>query len=725
MVQPLNKGYAKVPSLPISTMRNLVLIAFCLYASATAAQGDQVSAYVAGVAALEAEDYTEAVRWFEEALDENAGFADAHYGLAKVYAAESPMHDERKVSRELERALRIHPDNAQYLEAQLAALRRRMPEASAFSATDTRRPTLAGRLLAVDSTNALAHEELALSAFLEFDWRRQMARRQGGWNPDETHGTSGGANRARLQAEEHLIEALKRNPARVETHRLRLRVATLAEDDAALSRAAEAFATALPDEPGAQLYQGLAAYRKGEIEAAENYFVRALEAMPSGERAGFERIAHLLSEEEEALLKVDSSAATEQFWRTRDPRLLSPQNERRLEHYARLALADLLYADTRNNARGWATPRGDVVVRYGAPDESGRWLSADFSARRFGTLELWVYAEHDDEDGFSLLFEDPFRNGDFDFMSSAAGEDDATRARSLFHRIPERFAYRPPGGLVEFYHLAVPFKGAAGQTTLVVPIGVPISILSNVSVDLSDPELTFALKSGVFLLAPNGVPQAEVRHETERLRPSSAVDTGAGVLWTDGLAINASPGTYTLAVEFEQSETGTVGVVREEVVLPSFASAGLSISGLLPAFLVEEAKPGVAVHNGWIHRGDFFINPAPTGHFATDEPIYLYVEAYGLALENGRTNYEIEAVLRPVDDAGVITRTLGRLLGRRPPAAVSVQFAISGTASDEGQYVIFDASGQEPGAYELTLRVHDQNAGATVETSLALQLDSP
>ena len=103
----------------------------------------------------------------------------------------------------------------------------------------------------------------------------------------------------------------------------------------------------------------------------------------------------------------------------------------------------------------------------------------------------------------------------------------------------------------------------------------------------------------------------------------------------------------------------------------------------------------------------------------------MYVEAYGLAFENGRTNYESDAVLCPVDDPGLITRTFGRLLDRRPPAAVSVQFAISGTASDEGQYVICDAYGQEPGAYEFTLLVHDQNAGTTVETSFALQLDAP
>ncbi len=702
-------------------MRNLVPIALCFFAITVAAQGDQVTAYVAGMTALESADYREAARWFEEALEYNPDHADAHFGMALVYGSNSQMHDERRASRELERALRIHPDNPRYLEAQLAALRRTMPEASAFSATDTRRPTLASRLLRVDSTNALAHEELALNAFLEFDWRRQMARRQGGWNPDEERGTSGAANAARRRAEEHLIEALKSNPQRVETHRLRLRVAALARDDHALERAAYGLAATLPDNAAAPLYQGLVAYRKGETETAEEYFTVALDAMPRSERRDFQRIAHLLRDEEEELLSADSTAATEQFWRTRDPLLLSPENERRLEHYARLALADLLYADYRDGTRGWATPRGEVVVRYGVPDESGRWMGADFSAKRFGTLERWVYAEQEENDGFSLLFEDPFRNGDFDFMSSAAGEDDATRARSLFNTVPERFAYRPVGGLVDFAYSAIPFKGDAGQTTLVISAGIPL----NPAVSMTSAELSFNMKSGAFLLAPNGVPQSEVRRETERIRTNSVVQSNSGAMLTEAFVVNAAPGTYTLAVEFEQPDSGRIGIEREAVVLPDYGASELSISGLLPAFQIEEGSQIEALSSGWIRRGDHLIRPAPRMEFATDEPIYLYVEAYGLALNSGQANYEIEAILRPVDDAGVITRTLGRLLGRRPPAAVSVQFSVSGRSADEGQYVIFDASEQEHGTYELTLRVHDQNAGTSVETTQTLQLDPP
>ncbi|MDX1439066.1 MAG: GWxTD domain-containing protein, partial [Rubricoccaceae bacterium] len=375
----------------------LLLIPFV----ALAQGGDRVSAYVAGMAALEDSSYGEAVRWFERAVAEDPQFADAYFGMAMAYAPESPLHDERRISQSLERAIRLSPDNPRYLEAQLQAYRRTMPEARAYSTTDTRRPVLASRLLAVDPENALAHGELALNAFLEFDWRRQMARRQGGWDPHATGGTSGAANRARARAEEHMIAALRAEPGNISVHRLRLRLAVLAEDNEALERAATSFAVANPANPYAQLYLGLMAHRRGNVEQADLYFDKGIRSMDATERIEFERIVHLMGHGERAAFEADSSTAVSRFWRSRDPRLLSQENERQIEHYARLAMADLLFAEPQNDLRGWETPRGEVVVRYGMPDGHGRWLGADFTAKRFGALERWVY---EGEDGFSLVF---------------------------------------------------------------------------------------------------------------------------------------------------------------------------------------------------------------------------------------------------------------------------------------------------------------------------------
>src|SRR5690606_27703778 len=457
--------------------------------------------------------------------------------------------DERAVLRHLDRALRLDPDNARFLEARLDALRRTSPEEKAFSMTDTRRPALARRILELDATSALAHEELALSAFLEFDWRRQLAGRAGGWDPDADEGRSGAANRAYRRTLDHLDAALRAEPARESALRLRLRLFADTRDDEGLARAARAFAEARPDDPDADLYLGLAAYRAGDLAEAQARFDAALAAFSPEERAPFDDLSLFLRDDEADAYAADSAAFAERFWAVRDPRLLSTENERRLDHYARLALADLLFDDVRRGTRGWATPRGEVVVCYGLPDSRARQLASNVIASHFGAYEGWVYKG---EDGFALHFVDPFRAGDYDFPSSAAGEDDATRARSLFTRMPERFRYAPPHGFTPFPHLVAAFRGPKGRTVLVVPFDSQLAC----EVNPIDEELRHRIDSGVFVLDGEGRPVAEARGRTPRLTRVAAVQADGATALLDGFSVPVLPGDYTLAVEFEQRRTG-------------------------------------------------------------------------------------------------------------------------------------------------------------------------
>jgi GWxTD domain-containing protein len=691
-------------------MRRL-LYAFWLLASAASAQGDAVSPFVAGMAALEAGDPAEAVRLLAEVVATSPGYADAHYGLALAYAAGRPP-DEREVARHLDAALRLDPDNARYLEVRLEALRRVLPENRAFSVSDTRRPALARRILALDPASALAHEELALRAFGEFGWRRSLAQRAGGWDPASTRGNSGAANRALARAAEHIEAALRTDPGNARAHHLRLRVHAYAGNDEALAEAARAFAVVHPADPAAALYLGLAAYRRHDTEAADRHFDAALAAFPAGERAAFEDLARFLGETEQAASAADPAAFAERYWRARDPRLLSPQNERRLEHYARLALADLLFADPLSGRRGWDTPRGEVVVRYGLPDADGSWLANNVLARDFGAYERWAYDPADGDDGFTILFEDAFRSGDYDFPSSAAGEDEATRVRSLFRRQPERYVYRPPTR-VPFPSLAATFKGEGGQTDLVVPFGIPLAGEMPVGAPLG-------VEAGVFLLDAEASVAAEARQRIARLDAGAVHRTDDDLLWAGGLGVAAPPGGYTLAVEFEQRHTGALGLYRAPVVLPDYTGGGLRLSSLLLALLVEEGDgpPGA----GRIRRGPFVIQPAPAARFAAGEAVYLYAEVYGLTRRDARTSYAVEAVLRPADEEGALERAARFLFGRPSPSGVSVRFDAAGTASDERQYVILDTAGQPAGAYVLTLRFTDRHTGATAEATHPLDL---
>ena len=61
---------------------------------------------------------------------------------------------------------------------------------------------------------------------------------------------------------------------------------------------------------------------------------------------------------EEELYEEDPVTYASRFWTSKDPRYLTPWNERKIEHYARLVYADLLYGSEGLELRGWDTERG-------------------------------------------------------------------------------------------------------------------------------------------------------------------------------------------------------------------------------------------------------------------------------------------------------------------------------------------------------------------------------
>ena len=633
------------------------------------------------VAAYEHGAFDEAAALLSNLVEQDRKNGEANHLLALLYL-DGPQPDERLARRHAERAVAADPENPRYLETRLRQLQHELSEERAFSMADSRRATLARHILTLDAESAVAHEERALAYFLEFDWRRSLADRRGGWDTAAERGMSGAANRALRRSREHLRHALAAEPDRASAHRLHLRTFAAARDDAALLDAARAMKAARPADPDADLFLGLAFYRTGQVAEADTTFARALAAMPDAQRHAFESVALLLGPDDSEAFAADSVAFVRQFWQARDPRLLTPQNERKLEHIARLALADLLFADTQTGRRGWESTKGEVAVRYGLPRTEVTWLANDVIARDFSRYNRWVY------DDFTLLFEDAFRGGDYEFWSSAKGEDEVTRARSLMNRMPERFEYAPPER-VGFPFLAATFRGERGGVDVLVRYGVPVEGKGTQA----------GLRSGAFLLDPEGQIVAERRRSDGQIRSADVRTYDDATLWTGGFDLNAAPGAYELAVEFEQGAGGALGFRREPLVLPDYATDAFNASDLLLAYAIEEADAPAA---GGTVRNGYHIEPAPWGVFATDQPIFLYLEGYTLTpADDGFNRYAIEVTLRPKETATGFAKWARDLFGNRE-RGVAVEFEGSARGPDLSEYVVLDA---EP-ADAWTLRSH-------------------
>lgn len=772
--------------------------------------------------------YEDAARAFERATDKDPQNGEAFFLLARVYA-ETPLKDARKADRALDKALALEPDNLRFLVGKLQQMRAESTNFFAERLREARRAELAHKILAMDSTNAFAHEELGRNYIHDF-WRyrnaimlpsmrfgnrafgtasnammaatNEEAPRIGDANmansedfgfsgsrpgntffdPDEVfqadrfdletlrargvpvQDLSRRAQDAYDKAIGHLKKALDADPRRRSVYDELMEIYALKGAFAEARDVLREMYAFFPEDAATWRYMGLTHYRLGDLDAAYKSFETAFAYMTEDEEAAFTSLDHLLPEDEAKAYHQDPVAYAARFWTSKDPRFLTPFNERKIEHFARLTYADLLYGSDDLNLRGWDTQRGRILVRYGLPrfdvvilpsntatsadavlEQAFRegvtgevGTSADMKrttartlaqrgssldmATEANTFNIWDYGE------FRFVFEDPFRNNEYRLYSPPADQisqgvnpwlnDYVIRARETFRNTPERYEYEAPGRQIEIPYLVTAFKGEQGHADLYVNYGIPITEKPPKGQDM----INVTANVGAFLISDNRDILVERRRTIYGLQTARILSFKETHLWVDSQQMTAPPGTHEVSMEFETASGGTVAVQRRAVDVPDFTGDRLAVSDLLLAYHVEESPGGRPAREADVVRRGLSITPAPWSVFSARQPIYLYFETYNLARNaEGRTDYEVEALLVPKEEARGLAKVFKGLLGGKK--GVSVTLPGTGTSTEEGQYLILDAANQKSGLYTLILRVRDNVARRTVERDQDLFLE--
>jgi GWxTD domain-containing protein len=169
--------------------------------------------------------------------------------------------------------------------------------------------------------------------------------------------------------------------------------------------------------------------------------------------AGLQYLLNAQQIRQYASLPSDEARAkwADDFWLLNDPTPATPQNEMRTEHLVRVGLSREYF---RSAAwPGWDR-RGEVFIRYGAPDFRGKIWGEVTVKKFYPPGELWYYRRHD----MLVSFEQSGKGNEYIYAVEPLGAAESITpdlAEFLLYDTNESLADKIPQDLLEFYEAPV------------------------------------------------------------------------------------------------------------------------------------------------------------------------------------------------------------------------------------------------------------------------------
>ena len=486
-----------------------------------------------------------------------------------------------------------------------------------------------------------------------------------------------------------------------------------------------------PDDKDGHLFLGLANHRLHDYDKAFEHYEIAKSLMTYEEHSVFANVGYLKigGLQETELRTADNDS---EFWVQRDPLYLTTYNERQLEHYSRVAEANLRFSVPSKGIDGWQSDRGKIFIKYGNPEKKKnlnagdtrkllkkeyydflkRYLRTDFETE-YLKRDFWYF------DDFTFMFEtstfDKKNDYKLGIMTGLNYEEIATEVEKEY---PELYKYEPKGLFIDFPFDVATFRGEEGRTRMEVYYGVPF----NKVLFEEEGEYYYGnYEVGIFFHDQNWKRVLEDVQYKDLQFEVTAIDTSSDDFTVDQLVNQVEPDSYYLAVEMRDMYSDNVGTYRDTVNVEKYGYETLQISDIQLAMNIK-----LRDSTGAVTRDNLNIIPNPPRFYRANQPIYIYYEIYNLFLDGfpGNTDYTVEYNIEYIgeDKYSIVDYVRRLILNEKQELGVTTKFTRSGRERDESSFLRIDHSLTKPGPYRLTLKVIDNIAHKTVEKSVVLRL---
>ena len=497
-----------------------------------------------------------------------------------------------------------------------------------------------------------------------------------------------------------------------------------------------------------------------DFEGANKLFESYFSFLTEAERRRFRDISLVAADKDlaryEAASPEEKDALAVRFWNRRDPTPLTPENERLLEHYRRVAYALEHYA---RPGGGW-DKRGEVFIRLGDPDHISSWddVQAErnrevqearvnfvnrsrialaispglpiFPVSANARWEYWIYAQLDG--GIEITFAEVFKGRRYDYAPfplriaphlgvHLADYQGGVVMQNVVARRPSLYSPDFADLPIDFYYYPADFKGPKSTTRLEVYYGLPASEVVRLNVDEKTDLILLDRGVAFFDSLWN-----EVHRKVDQMAFKAPTDqqVADGAFIPGVMPVDLPPGTYHMALQVRDVVSGKSQVYQQAVILEDYhKSSRLLVSDIELAFATEptDEPPGDYVKNG------LKVIPMSSLAFRSEQNAFVYFEIYNLKQDAfGQTRYRVEYTLRSQRERALpakILHGLGRAFRlSEKDQEIVIAYDQAGNRPDEVAYVELDLTETQEGGQQVRVAVTDLLADdrATKEISFRI-----
>lgn len=460
---------------------------------------------------------------------------------------------------------------------------------------------------------------------------------------------------------------------------------------------------------------GLVYYHTDNFQKSYESYSKALADMSKYEYEDYtyNSVRMILSREIEKLgLKTESEIKEyiSNYWNEKDPLRMTKYNERLLEHYSRIAFANLNYSEPINNLVGWKTDRGEMVLRYGEPlfrmriraEYKGKtnFEKADFSKVSTSqsytpSKETWRYS------GFSVSFVSKSLGGHYQLS-----DEFISYVNDIKGYNPTLYSPKFNGPTFELKHKVYQFA-SKNKTKVDVYLTYDVDLADSLSLPKSFSEgydVSFSLYDDTF--------NEKIKYNNT-VTDTSQVDNHL----INTCVIKTKPTAGNATFEILRKQDRGVASYHGRFKNQNFQTTELMLSDLV---LSKEIKIDEQVTSGF-WRNEYSILPNVTNTFSSKSPLYLYYEIYNLGItSSNESNFEQTVTIKPKEEEGFFDSVLRTFGLKQSEKKLSLTSQYKLPKADQQMYLQLDMNNYPTGVYILTVSIKDKNANKTVNMNSEL-----